>query len=105
MFLYLKLHIDRSEFEKAIKAHGERRLAWSLCQKTVWAVQIFLVQFLIIAVLYGGCAYNLVNNEIALKAKEEENMRNDWISEREKVGSNRSVKYFKYSLIEWNHLE
>ena len=81
-----KNSLDRLDFEKSLLNHKARRLDWSAGQKTVWVLLTFLLQFLVIAALYGGCAYNLVNNEIDLKAAEEEKMRRDWISQREEVG-------------------
>ena len=71
--------LDREEFEKSLKTHRDRRLLWTLGQKTVWVTQIFVLQFMVIGALYGFAAYNLVNNEIDLKAREEEEMKNNWI--------------------------
>ena len=71
--------LDREEFEKSLKTHRDRRLLWTLGQKTVWVTQIFVLQFVVISALYGSAAYNLVNNEIDLKAREEEEMKNNWI--------------------------
>ena len=70
--------LDRAEFEKSLKGHKDRRLFWTPIQKTVWVVQIFLAQLLVIAVLYGVCAYNLVNNEQELKTNK--------INQTEEVG-------------------
>ena len=64
--------LDRAEFDQSLKEHKERRLSWTLIQKTLWVLQIFLVQFLLVVVLYGICAYNLVNNEQDLKTRKEE---------------------------------
>ena len=64
--------LDRAEFEKSLKGHKDRKLLWTPTQKTIWIVQIFLAQFLVIAALYGCCAYNLVTNERDLKSSMEE---------------------------------
>ena len=76
-----KSNLDRDEFEKSLRDHRARRLLWTLGQKTVWVAQIFVLQFLVIGVLYGSAAYNLVNNEIDLKASEEEKIKNNWITQ------------------------
>ena len=76
---------ERKEYERSIEDHRDRRLEWSVREKIKWIVEIFLIQLLIITALYGGCAYNLVNNEIDLKATEEEKMITEWISQGGKV--------------------
>ena len=64
--------LDRAQFDKSLKGHKDRRLFWTPMEKTVWVVQIFLLQLLLIAAMYGVCAYNLVNNEQDLKRSVEE---------------------------------
>ena len=64
--------LDRKGFEKSLRDHRARRLLWTSGQKTVWVAQIFLLQLVVIGALYGSVAYNLVNNELDLKAIEEE---------------------------------
>ena len=76
---------ERKEYERGIEDYPDRRLEWSVREKIKWTVEIFLIQLLIITALYGGCAYNLVNNEIDLKAAEEEKMITAWISQGGKV--------------------
>ena len=75
--------LDRKEFEEVLQAHKDRRLDWNIKQKSLWVLRVFVVQLLVVAALYGSCAYNMVNNEIELKAKEEERMKKDWISGEE----------------------
>ena len=76
--------LDRAEFEKSLKGHKDRRLFWTPIEKTVWVIQIFLVQFVVIAALYGCCAYNLVIHEQALKIRQEEH--NKKINQTVEVG-------------------
>ena len=64
--------LDREEFERSLKDHRGRRAGWRLSQGIVWAVQIFLLPLLVIAVLYGGSAYYLVQDELDLREREEE---------------------------------
>ena len=73
--------LDREGFEKSLRDHRARRLLWNPGQKTVWVAQIFLLQFLVIGALYGSVAYNLVNNELDLKASEEEKIKNNWTNQ------------------------
>ena len=79
--------LDRKEFEKVLQDHKNRRLEWNFGQKALWVVQIFVVQLLVVAALYGGCAYNMVNNEIDFKEQEEAKMMAGWILKGEEVGS------------------
>ena len=75
---------DRAEFDRSLKGHKDRQLQWTPIQKTIWVIQIFLVQFLVIAALYGCCAYNLVSYEQALKIRMEEQYKK--INQSEEVG-------------------
>lgn len=76
-----KNSLDREEFEKSLRDHRARRLLWTFGQKTVWVAKIFVLQFVVIGVLYGSAAYYLVNNELNLKASEEEKIKNNWITQ------------------------
>ena len=83
---------DRAEFDRSLQGHKDRRLFWTPTQKTIWVIQIFLVQFLVIAALYGCCAYNLVNHEQALKIRvEEQNKKSNQTGE---VGGFNIAKIF-----------
>ena len=73
--------LDREGFEKSLRDHRARRLLWTPGQKTVWVAQIFLLQLVVIGALYGSVAYNLVNNELDLKASEEEKIKNNWTNQ------------------------
>ena len=65
--------LDRAEFEKSLEDHRGRRSEWSGWERLIWLVQIFLLPLLVIALLYGGSAYYLVQDELKL--------RSDWSSQ------------------------
>ena len=76
---------ERKRFEQEIKLHQRRRLKWNRVEKFVWAFQIFFIPLLIIAALYGSCAYYIVTNAVAEKDFKEQVMKNEWLDQNNEV--------------------
>ena len=45
---------ERLDFEEEIKKWKARRQEWTWCETIIWILEIFVLNFLVILVLYGG---------------------------------------------------
>ena len=74
---------ERLKFEREIKIHQDRRKNWSLSEKFIWAMEIFVLQLLTIFGLYGSCAYYIVTDAISEKQFQEDLMRKEWLKQND----------------------